>query len=40
MVVDASEKVAWIFLGETGEEFKVDAGAGQEALRVEVERIP
>jgi tRNA(Ile)-lysidine synthase len=40
VVVDASGKVAWIFLGETGEEFKVDAGAGQEALRVEVERIP
>ena len=40
VVVDGSGKVAWIFLGETGEEFKVDAGAGQEALRVEVERIP
>jgi tRNA(Ile)-lysidine synthase len=40
VVVDASGKVAWIFLGETGEEFKVDAGARQEALRVEVERIP
>jgi hypothetical protein len=39
VVVDASGKVAWIFLGETGEESKVDAGAGQEALRVKVERI-
>jgi tRNA(Ile)-lysidine synthase len=40
VVVDSSGKVAWIFLGETGEEFKVDAGTGREALRLEVERIP
>ena len=39
VVVDASGKVAWIFLGETGEEFRVDAETGQKALRLEVERI-
>jgi tRNA(Ile)-lysidine synthase len=38
VVVGASGEVAWIFLGETGEEFKVDAGAGQEALRLKVRR--
>jgi tRNA(Ile)-lysidine synthase len=40
VVVDASGGVAWIFLGETGEEFRVDAETGQKALRLEVERIP
>ena len=40
VVVDAPGKVAWIFLGETGEEFKVDSGVEQKALRLEVERSP
>jgi tRNA(Ile)-lysidine synthase len=40
VVVDASGGVAWIFLGETSEEFRVDAETGQKALRLEVERIP
>ncbi|MDQ3841198.1 MAG: hypothetical protein M3262_01400, partial [Actinomycetota bacterium] len=35
VVVDDREKVAWIFLGETGEEFKVGA-ATEKALRLEV----
>jgi hypothetical protein len=40
VVVDASGRVAWVFLGEVGEEFKVDAGVGRKALRLEVERTP
>lgn len=40
VVVDTPGKVAWIFLGETGEEFKVDSGVEQKALRLEVERVP
>src|ERR671916_2821416 len=38
VVVDASERVAWVFLGELGEEFTVD-GATEKMLRVEVERL-
>jgi tRNA(Ile)-lysidine synthase len=40
VVVDVSGRVAWVFLGETGEEFRVDAGVGRKVLRLEVERIP
>jgi tRNA(Ile)-lysidine synthase len=40
VVVDTSERVAWIFIGETGEEFRVDAETGRKALRLEVVRIP
>ncbi|MDQ3911909.1 MAG: tRNA lysidine(34) synthetase TilS [Actinomycetota bacterium] len=39
IVVDAFGRVAWIFLGEVGEEFKVNADT-EKALRLEVERIP
>lgn len=38
VVVDGSEKVAWVFMGELGEEFKVRP-ATEKLLRVEVERI-
>ena len=38
VVVDALGRVAWIFLGETGEEFKVGAET-EKVLRLEVERI-
>jgi tRNA(Ile)-lysidine synthase len=40
VVVDVSGRVAWVFLGEVGEEFKVDAGVGRKVLRLEVERTP
>jgi tRNA(Ile)-lysidine synthetase-like protein len=39
VVVDWRGRVAWVFLGELGEEFTVD-GATEKMLRVEVERIP
>ena len=39
VIVDASGEVAWIFLGELGEEFKVDE-ATERMLRLEVEKIP
>ena len=38
VVVDAFGRVAWIFLGEAGEEFRVNADT-EKALRLEVERI-
>ncbi len=38
VVVDARGEVAWIFLGELGEGFKVDE-ATQRTLRLEVARI-
>jgi tRNA(Ile)-lysidine synthase len=38
VVVDARDKVAWIFLGELGEEFKVDETT-ETILRVEVAKI-
>lgn len=38
VIVDRSGKVAWIFVGELGEEFKVTS-ATELALRVEVEKI-
>jgi tRNA(Ile)-lysidine synthase len=37
VVVDERGRVAWIFLGETGEEFRVGAGT-EKALRLEVEK--
>ena len=39
VVVDRWGRVAWVFLGEAGEEFKVDVGT-EKVLRLEVERIP
>ena len=39
VVVDGRGRVAWIFLGELGEEFTVDETT-QKMLRVEVEKIP
>ena len=39
VVVDAGGEVAWIFLGELGERFKVDEKT-QSVLRVEVEKVP
>jgi tRNA(Ile)-lysidine synthase len=39
VVVDPRGEVAWVFLGELGEGFKVDA-ATERVLRLEVERIP
>jgi tRNA(Ile)-lysidine synthase len=39
VVVSASGEVAWIFLGELGDEFKVDE-ATERMLRLEVEKIP
>lgn len=39
VVVDAGGEVAWIFLGELGEGFKVDETT-QSILRVEVEEVP
>jgi tRNA(Ile)-lysidine synthase len=39
VVVDGRGRVAWIFLGETGEEFKVGAGT-EKAVRLEVKEIP
>jgi tRNA(Ile)-lysidine synthase len=39
VVVDARGEVAWIFLGELGEGFKVDE-ATERVLRLEVEKIP
>jgi tRNA(Ile)-lysidine synthase len=39
VVVDGRGRVAWIFLGELGEEFKVDE-ATERMMRVEVEKIP
>ena len=39
VVVDPRGEVAWILLGELGEEFKVDE-ATERVLRLEVERIP
>jgi hypothetical protein len=38
VVVDESERVAWICLGELGEEFKVTP-ATEKVLMVEVEKI-
>lgn len=38
VVVDGSENVAWVFMGELGEEFKVTP-ATEKLLKVEVERI-
>jgi len=38
VVVDGREHVAWVFLGETGEEFRVGAET-EKVLRLEVERI-
>ncbi len=38
VIVSDEGRVAWIFLGELGEEFKVDAMA-EKALRVEVEKV-
>jgi tRNA(Ile)-lysidine synthase len=38
VIVDARDKVAWIFLGELGEEFKVDETT-ERILRVEVAKI-
>jgi len=38
VVVNGSEKVAWVFMGELGEEFKVTPTT-EKLLRVEVERI-
>lgn len=39
VVVDRRGRVAWVFLGETGQEFKVDAET-EKALRLEVEKNP
>jgi tRNA(Ile)-lysidine synthase len=39
IVVDGRGRVAWVFLGELGEEFKVDETT-ERIVRVEVERIP
>jgi tRNA(Ile)-lysidine synthase len=39
VVVSASGEVAWIFLGELGDDFKVDE-ATERMLRLEVEKIP
>lgn len=39
VVVDGEERVAWVFLGELGEEFKVDE-ATKRILRVEVRKRP
>ena len=39
VVVDGRGRVAWIFMGELGEEFGVRTRTTR-ALRVEVERIP
>ena len=39
VVVDERGRVAWVFLGETGEEFKVGVGT-EKALRLEVEKNP
>jgi tRNA(Ile)-lysidine synthase len=39
VVVDARGEVAWVFLGELGEEFKVDETT-ERMLRLEVEKIP
>ena len=39
VVVDGKGRVAWIFLGELGEEFRVDE-ATERMLRLEVEKIP
>ena len=39
VVVDGRGRVAWVFLGELGEEFKVDE-ATERMMRVEVEKIP
>jgi tRNA(Ile)-lysidine synthase len=39
LVVSARGEVAWVFLGELGEEFKVDAST-ERIMRVEVEKIP
>jgi tRNA(Ile)-lysidine synthase len=38
VVVDGRGRVAWISMGETGEEFKVGAGT-EKALRLEVEKL-
>ncbi len=38
VVVDGEERVAWVFLGELGEEFKVDE-ATEKILKVEVEQV-
>ena len=39
VVVDAGGEVAWVFLGELGERFKVDETT-QSILRLEVEKVP
>jgi hypothetical protein len=39
VVVDARDEVAWVFLGELGEGFKVDE-TRERMLRLEVEKIP
>lgn len=39
VVIDGRGRVAWVFMGELGEEFGVETGTAG-ALRVEVERIP
>jgi tRNA(Ile)-lysidine synthase len=38
VVVDRCGRVAWVFMGELGEEFKVKTAATR-ALRLEVEKI-
>jgi hypothetical protein len=39
VIIDGRERVAWVFMGELGEEFGVETEMAG-ALRVEVERIP
>jgi tRNA(Ile)-lysidine synthase len=39
VVIDGRGRVAWVFMGELGEEFVVETETSR-ALRVEVERIP